>query len=101
MAGPYDINSLGVKQIIRGTITVTTGAGGNFTGTATIPAVNTARSTIQLLTSVGYTSGGTSNSIASARVDLTSSTQVTAYINDLLGPSNNPVPVGFQVVEYY
>lgn len=96
-----DFGGSGIKQIIRGTITITGPVSGAASNTATIASVNTAKSLISLLTSVGYSSASAANQIAAVRVDITSSTQVTAYIDGLTGPSNPNVTVGYQVVEYY
>lgn len=97
-----DFGGSGIKQIIRGTITITSPTSGSASNTATIASVNTAKSVLSLLTSVGYNVGSSANNqIAAVRVDITSSTQVTAYLDGMAGPSNPNVTVGYQVVEYY
>jgi len=80
---------LTIKQIILGSITIT---GPTVSGTATISAVNTAKSTIGFLGA--YSSTGASGGGA---VTLTNSTTVTAYNG--AGSGNNIIR--YQIVEYY
>jgi hypothetical protein len=96
-----DFGGSGIKQIIRGTITITSPSSGSASQAVTIASVNTAKSMISILTSFGYSSASANNQAPTIRVDITSATQVTAYVDGLTGPSNPNITVGFQVVEYY
>jgi hypothetical protein len=83
----------GIKSIQRGTITVST------TATATITAVNTAKT---MLNFCGCSSGilGASSSVALlARIALTSGTQVTASGLSAF-PNYTPI-VSYEVIEYF
>lgn len=82
----------GIKSIQRGVITFTP-VSGLASGTATITAVNTAKSMITLQ---GARYSGNQFTDLYARVDLTNSTTVTAVASG----AGAPVEVGWQVIEF-
>lgn len=79
-----------IKSIQRGVITIPFGAGA---ATATISAVNTAKTELRLLGGSSVANGGG----LSARVSLTDSTTITANYPD----SGNPCPVNWELTEFY
>lgn len=82
-----------IKSIQRGTITIT----GATSNTALITAVNTANSILRLL---GITSSTALNdNQAYARLVLTDSTTITAFVNTSPGASS--VVASFEIVEYW
>lgn len=97
-----DFGGSGIKQIIRSSGTVTVTGSGTFTQTVTIVSVNTAKSLLSLLTSVGYVVDSTGNDgVLSVSVDLTNSTTVTISVLSPSGGNTVTFPVSFQVAEYY
>ena len=87
----------GIKSIQRGTITI--GLTASTAVAATITAVNTAKT---ILNYCGCTSGlKTSSSAMSemARIELSSSTQITA--TSRTGSMTNNVVVSYEVIEYF
>lgn len=82
----------GIKSVQRGQITITSPATSN---TAVIAAVNTAKAEVRLL---GVVNTGTP-AAASATVELTNSTTVTAAIGSANG--SYPTVVKFEVSEWY
>ena len=85
----------GIKLIQRGTITLSPG-GGNASGTATITAVDTAKT---IISSLGASADSSGSYAGFLRVALTNSTTVTMYyIGAGIGAT---MTAGFQVVEYY
>lgn len=86
-----------IKSIQRGTITTTTSGSSPTTGSATISAVNTAKTELRFLGS--NTNGAGNMSDSSYRIALTNSTTVTATAaagND--GITQN---VSWELTEYY
>lgn len=77
----------GLKSVQRGTISVS----GSLSATATISAVNTAKSELRVL---GWTNTTAANT---ARVELTSSTVVTAYQSVVTGTTD----VSWELSEFY
>lgn len=91
----------GIKSIQRGTVSVSSGS-----ATATITAVNTAKT---MLNFCGCTSGVMSANVGGtiidgaavlARIDLTSSTVVTASAPTSYG-SISSIVVSYEVIEYF
>jgi hypothetical protein len=86
----------GIKSIQRGTITVNIAATNALSSaTATITAVDPAKSMVSLLGSTWPTTQG---NLAFSRVDLTNGTTVTAFAGS--GFTTGNFTVGYQVVEY-
>lgn len=83
---------LSIKNIQRGTITIASGA---LTATATITAVDPAKSLLYFLGNTS-TASGTAPSGSFARVELTNSTTLTAYRES---NSNNCI-VSWQLIEF-
>ena len=89
----------GVKSVQRGTITVNiAGSATTYSNTATITAVDTSKSVLTLL-GAAYPAS-TNYGPATARVELTNSTTVTAYAGHNSGGVGNYI-IGYQVVEFY
>lgn len=93
-----------IKSIQRGTVTVDTGQ--TATETATITAVNTAKSELRILGwSAGDNSAFGSTTTASPgtvfpRIALTNSTTVTINTNATMGSGGNTI-MSFEVTEYF
>lgn len=97
-----DFGGSGIKQIIRSSGTVTVTGVGTFTQTVTIASVNTAKSMLSLLSTVGYVvDSATNDGVLAASIALTNSTTVTITVVSPSGGNTYTVPVSFQVVEYY
>lgn len=97
-----DFGGSGIKQIIRNSGTVTVTGSGTFTQTVTIASVNTAKSMLSLLSTVGYVVDSAANDgVLAASIALTNSTTVTITVLSPSGGNTYTVPVSFQVVEYY
>lgn len=92
----------GIKSIQRGTITVPTAGGSGSSATATITAVNTAKTILNYCGCASGQKGATSSSNAAvmARIALTSSTQITASTNVSTGGGTVPT-VSYEVIEYF
>lgn len=86
----------GIKSVQRGAITITGGAGVN-SATATITAVNTAKSELRFLGMVGDNETSLS---PSGRVELTNSTTVTAHRQNNTPYSRTQV-LGWELTEWY
>ena len=87
----------GIKSIQRGVITMSTG-GSSSTATATITAVNTAKTMLNHCGCIeGYIQGF--NEWGSVIIRLTSSTQVTASNN--YGWNSYAATVSYEVIEFY
>jgi hypothetical protein len=97
MSGFLELGGGRIKSIQRGTITVgPTGGGSSISSaTATITAVDTAKSIISFLGVTAGSGGGGGD----ARVELTNGTTVTAKCQSYGVVTT--VIVGYQVVEYY
>jgi len=98
------IPSTPIRSIQRGTVTVDTGL--TSTGTATITAVDTAKSELRIL---GWTAATTtafsSTTVASPatvfpRIALTNSTTVTITTGGTIGSGGNTI-MSFEVTEYF
>ena len=83
-----------IKSIQRGQITIPQ-VGGTLTATATISAVNTAKSDLTLL---GW-SVNTGNLVAAPRLELTNSTTITVTRVNVGSPDQTTA--AWQLVEYY
>jgi hypothetical protein len=90
MSSLTDFVGGGIKSVQRGTITVLT------TATATVSAVNTAKSVLHYLGITGIYVSASWDGPANARIALTNSTTITATG---LGYTN--VDVSYELVEYY
>lgn len=87
----------GVKSLQKGTTTVSGGGGVN---NITIPAVNTAKTSVRITSVIA---GGYSNSTAngSVYIELTSSTNIAITNNDTAGATQHTWVVTYEAIEYY
>lgn len=80
-----------IKSIQRGTITI---AAASSTNTASVNAVNTAKS---MLNFVGQTTSAVRTEDGYARLDLTNATTITATRSN----TNNAITIGYELVEFW
>ena len=81
-----------IKSVQRGTIFITNG---NFDGTATVSAVNTAKAELRFHGGAGYNSSG---SILIPSIVLTNSTTITAYAGGYVAGTTS---AGWELTEHY